>query len=319
MHSMEKKRALLFNLLSVLCWSISPVLVRLVKEYYTVSFQNLFRFVLSVGILWLYVLTTSKAADRRAQLAAVSLKGLKFPIIALFNFMHQFFLVAGIYYLYPGIAALLEESTIIFSVILAFIFFRDERKTIRNPWFKLGLLLTLVGVLLTIGLRSDALGGVTEPEFLKGIVFILISAFAWSAFSLFIRLWVPDVNPALATSIVFSLVVPIFIFTLLLEGPVSWPAAPPRAWAALCASGVIGIGMGYTFYYSSIPSLGLTLVSSLGLLIPLFTGIISFFLFGETMTPLQITGGFVLLCGCYLVTRIRLRNVEDYPKEPLDF
>jgi len=83
------------------------------------------------------------------------------------------------------------------------------------------------------------------------------------------------------------------------------PAVPLSAWIILAVSGVIGIGIAYPCYYQSLKGLGVTLTSSLSLLIPVITAAVSFFMFGEVLSIVQIIGTAVLLVGCLMIVRTR--------------
>src|SRR5262245_53016438 len=61
-------------------------------------------------------------------------------------------------------------------------------------------------------------------------------------------------------------------------------------WLWLSLSGVIGLSLGDTFFFQSLISVGPRLGSLLLSLAPIFGSIIAWLLFGETLSPLQITG-----------------------------
>lgn len=176
-----------------------------------------------------------------------------------------------------------------------------------SPLFLAGLLMAVAGVVLTalpeLVSSAAAEGGGSEA----GIIFVLISSFAWALFSLLIRLWLPDTPSAVTSSLVFTMVIPFFLISMLLSGGpgVLTADVPSNGWLILTVSGIIGIGLGYSFYYQSLKGLGVTLTSSLSLLIPVMTAVISFFMFGEVLSPAQFAGTAVLLTGCYLIARTR--------------
>jgi drug/metabolite transporter (DMT)-like permease len=65
----------------------------------------------------------------------------------------------------------------------------------------------------------------------------------------------------------------------------------------LSLSGVIGLSLGDAFLFQALVSLGPRLGSLLLSLAPIFGSIISWVFFGETLTPLQITGIVLALAG----------------------
>jgi drug/metabolite transporter (DMT)-like permease len=98
--------------------------------------------------------------------------------------------------------------------------------------------------------------------------------------------------------------------SLLLSGSsgILSPDVPVSAWIILTVSGVIGIGLGYAFFYNSLKGLGVTLTSSLSILMPVITAVLSFFVFGEVLSPLQLSGAAVLLVGSLFIVRTRISS-----------
>ena len=305
---MKKSVAMIYSLGSMLCWSISPILIRYVKDYFSVSFQNFFRFAVSILVMWSFTLITIGRRDTAAAIRGIQNPIPKLACIALCNFAHQLFLIKGVYLLLPGLVTIVEESTIIFAVALAFIFIPDERRLITNPCFIAGLVLAVAGVILTAlpEITSSTESASSDP--VLGVLFVLVSSLAWALFSLMIRLWLPSTPAPISSSLIFSLVVPFFLISNLIGAAGGSPGilqagVPVSAWLLLSISGVIGIGLGYSFYYQAIKGLGVTLASSMGLIIPLISMMVSYFVFGETLSAVQAAGTAALLAGCFLIIR----------------
>lgn len=74
-------------------------------------------------------------------------------------------------------------------------------------------------------------------------------------------------------------------------------SAEPSRWIWLGLSGVIGLSMGDAFYFQSLISIGPRLGSLLLSLAPIFGSFIAWVFFGETLTPLQITGILLAISG----------------------
>ena len=307
---MNKFSAMLFSVGSVLCWSISPVLIRYIKDLYSVSFQNFFRFSISIVIIWIFTLVSIGWKKTFLSIRDIQNPVPKLMLIAFLNFLHQFFFVKGIYMLLPGLASILQESSIIFSAVLAFVFFPGERKLILQPLFITGLLLSIIGVVMTTipemtgsMLSADSSAG-------KGVLYILAGSLCWAFFGVLVKLWLPDAPSSVISSLVFTLVIPFFLAGMLLSGSpgVLQANTPASAWLLLIISGIIGIGIAYPLYYKSIKVLGVTFTSSMGLMTPVIAAGISFFILSESLQAVQIAGAGILLAGCYLIIRIRFRT-----------
>ncbi len=296
---------MIYNLASILCWSVSPIMIRFVKDYFSVSFQNFFRFSFSIVILWIFTLATIGWKRTVLYVKGLSYAVPKFLLISICIFAHQLFLTEGVYLLLPGIVTIVEESAIIFAAAFAFIFLPQEREFIMQPKFIMGITIAIAGVVVTT-LPELSKGGTSASTEL-GLIFIFLSSLSWALFSLVIRLWMSDVPSVVTTSIGFSISIPFFLLSMILE-----PGAflfqqdiPLSIWGILAVSGIIGIGLGYSFYYQALKGLGVTLTTSAGLLIPVFVAIISFFVFGERLSPVQLFGSIILLAGCAVVVRTK--------------
>jgi len=309
---MSSKRALslpvsiFFAILASVCWSLSPVLSRMIREYYSVLFQNLFRFGISLLILWVFTLSRLGLKGTRSGLSGVPYLPLKLAGLAVFVFIHQVCYIGAIYRLFPAMASLLSETNVVYTILLAYFMFHDERATIKTRGFRIGLLLALSGMCVIIVSGS----GMRDAEVNAGVVYIIISALGWSLFTVFNRKWIPRVPPSLATSIIFSIDTFLFaLYILVFESGGSYdPGTPLKSWLILSLSGVLGIGAGYTLYFAALPGAGVTVTASLSLLIPLITAAASYLLLGELLLPVQAAAGGVLIAGCYLIVRSRYRR-----------
>jgi drug/metabolite transporter (DMT)-like permease len=302
----RRTKALLMNLGAVLCWSIAPVLIHYVKDWYPVLFQNFFRYLISLIVLWALCLTSLKGRmlSRNIYMAKRLLPYL--AVIAIVNYIFQTSFTWGLYLVLPGVGTLVEQTGIIFNVLMAALFFADERRTLRNPVFVGGMVFAALGAILII-VGAEQFG---QFEFNFGIILITICAASWAIMGAMIRKFVYRLTPIFATATIFSMVTPLFLIThFVVDGfhPIS---APPVIWLLIVISGFVGIGMGHTLYYSAIPVLGLATSAGLNLLIPFLAGLFSYIVFGETFTALQFAGGGALIVGCYLVIRIRFRHIH---------
>jgi drug/metabolite transporter (DMT)-like permease len=322
---LTKSKALFLNLLVILCWSLVPVIVRYTRDFFSVSFQNFFRYAISLLFIWPFFALSRRPPRTRSGFAfrpvlscrpglsgrpaspvRAHIPGLwyKLPVIAAANYSFQIGFTTGLFLVEPTLFVLIQKSGFIFSVILAALFFADERALLRHPGFLAGLLGAAGGVaLIVLGGRDFG-----KLEFSFGVLLILSSALSWSLLSVLVKRWLPTVPTTFALSAVFTLVTPFFLLThLISSGGWAIPTAPPLMWVLLAASGLIGIGIGHFLYYRSVPVLGVALAASLDLLRPFLVGVISFLLFRERLTPLQLAGGLLLLTCSYLVTRLRFR------------
>jgi len=96
--------------------------------------------------------------------------------------------------------------------------------------------------------------------------------------------------------LLFALIYLVVINIILFREPLPFSADSSR-WVWLSLSGVIGLSLGDAFLFQSLVSVGPRLGSLLLSLAPIFGSIIAWAFFGETLTPLQITGIALALAG----------------------
>ena len=96
--------------------------------------------------------------------------------------------------------------------------------------------------------------------------------------------------------IIFALTYLVILNLILFREPIPFSADSSR-WIWLSLSGVIGLALGDVFFFQSLISVGTRLGSLLLSLAPIFASLIAWIFFGETLTPLQITGIVIALTG----------------------
>jgi drug/metabolite transporter (DMT)-like permease len=308
---MTKTKALILNLLVIVCWSLVPVMIRYTRDFFPVSFQNFFRYFISLLVIWpLFALKRRPARVRPGLFLRPGGPGipglaLKLLIIAAANFCFQLGFTASLFLVDPTFVVLIQRSGLIFSVILAALFFSDERALLRRRGFQAGLLGAVAGMVLVV-LGGRELGGIS---FSYGVLLTLMSALSWSLLSVLVKRWLPTVPTTSALVVVFTMVTPFFLVIHLAAGGGRLiPQAPLYMWIVMASSGLIGVALGHTLYYKSVPVLGVATAAGLDLLRPFVVGIISYLLFRERLTSLQLGGGILLLACSYWVTRLRFRS-----------
>ncbi|MGA2976801.1 MAG: DMT family transporter [Spirochaetia bacterium] len=293
------------NLGAVFAWSLAPPMIHSFAGSFPVNFQNAFRYFVALLVLWPAFLLTEQPAPLRTHLALLLGRMRQIVVIALVNYCFQVCYTYSLFLVAPSVMSLLNQTQVIFGVAFAILFFQDERVFIRRPAFLAGLLCALTGVsFVVIGSRTFG-----SPELSIGIVVILASASCWALLGSLLRKWVPDVPPLLSICAVFSVVTPLFIATYALAHhgfPI--PLAPPGQWLILTVSGLLAIGLGHSLFYRAIAVLGVSVSTSIGLITPLISSLISYAAFGDALSLIQLAGAAGLLGGCFLIVLARFRT-----------
>ena len=294
---------LLALVLGILCWSTVPVFIRFLNQYLGNFSQNLFRYLAACALLWVLSLVLF-----RPRLAlGRHLLGLLIPI----GFMccHQLLWVESIRLTSPTTASLLTQFQIVIVGLLAWIFFPAERKAIRSPRFLAGTALALVGV---AGFILSSGGDLRGSAF--GFCVVLLTAAAWSAYTISVKATIRGIHPVVAFTYVSTGVLVFFLVsTPVMDHPGVVLAVPGSVQVALVVSGILGIALAHVFFYTALSHLSAPVCGTALLLVPLLTGTWSFLIFQETLRPAQVPFGILLLAGSALtLTRTEI-PVEGPP------
>jgi len=77
----------------------------------------------------------------------------------------------------------------------------------------------------------------------------------------------------------------------------------PRGWITLAVSALIGIALPYFIWNYGIRQLGSARTSLYSYLVPFFALVVAWLWLGETLTPIQLVGGTLVLAGVLLARR----------------
>lgn len=158
-------RHLLVVLLIVLLWGTNFIAVFVALKSYPPFLLGAIRFALS-ALPWVFFLPRPKAPFKYV---------LAFGV---FNFAMQFgFLFSGIHLgLSPGLASLLLQISVFFSMGLSYLFFKDKPSVMKI----LGSLISFIG----IGIVATHIQGGTT---FIGLLLTLLAAFSWAAGNMFTK------------------------------------------------------------------------------------------------------------------------------------
>ncbi len=279
-------------------WTWTPIFVKLLSFHFDNFTQNFYRYF--AGSLVLIII--SLIFYRKKLFDCLNeIKSFILPAILLFVFQTAF--VAGIYMLTPTVAALISRSSVFFTIIFSFIFFADERRIIKSTSFIFGSFLAIIGVCGVI----IGKGSLYLASFNFGAALMLISSVAWALYTIVMKTRLQKTDPFVSASIIFTLVLPLFLVFALLFGNINniktLSTAPKGIILILFLSGIFCVGMGNVFNYKSIKLIGVVISSNFRLITPFFTAIFSYIIFKEVLTVYQILFGAILLVGCSILMK----------------
>ncbi len=197
-------------------------------------------------------------------------------------------LAALLLYLHPALVAILAAA------------FLHERLTAAKL---AALVIALAGTLLTVG---PAIGGgdaALAPNLLAGLGFAAASA-AFYAVYIIVASWVGRRGDAIPMStVVIASAAAVFLIATLIRGP-QWPGTA-AGWLAVAGIALLSTVLAITLYFAGLERIGPVRASTLSTVEPLCTVILAAWLLDETMAPVQLAGGALILAAAVLIARAR--------------
>lgn len=195
-------------------------------------------------------------------------------------------LVALLLYLHPAVVALLAALLL------------HER---LNAAKLLALAVALVGTTLTIAPALGAQNGGAQPTAIAGIGFAVAAALFYSMY-IIAGAWLGRRAPTLAMStIVIGSAAALFVVVAFIRGP-QWPQTF-AGWIAIGAIALISTVAAITFYFAGLERVGPTRAATLSTVEPVVTVALAATVLGETIAPIQLAGGVLILAAVMLLAR----------------
>lgn len=291
-------------LAATVSWSLTAVFV---KHFAALGIdgdtQNLFRYAAAALGLWVWV---PFVFGREVARAMTQWRIFLLPVAV--NCVFQVIMVSSLYRvtIYPGFMSLLSQSAVLFTTVLAFILFREERPTILSRRYVIGCGLALLGVAGVMLFRQGA-----RLDFGEGVTLILISSFLWAAYTVSMKPVVRQVNPIVAFTVVATYTAAFFLVLAVARSqPMQFFEVGFKGQFLVVLSGVLCISAAHSIYFVAVNKLGVAICGSFLLIQPLLTNMLSALVLSERLTQAQMASGVVLLAGAFLIVRARAAGAQ---------
>jgi len=284
---------------TVVIWSTPSLFQFYLIRYYEPWSQNFYRYLVAFFFVLPFVFLRFRAKGGRLDGAAF----LACLIPSLPNVVHQITQTVALYHMGPGVYAIFGRSTVIFTAILALIFFPEERHVVRQWQFQLGTVLGLIGAVGVVCFQKGWQAGAMP---LRGFAIAFVASFCWALYSVLVKRPSAMLGPVRSFGIVnfitSFLLLPLTIAFGKIETPLHVEA---RVNIILVVSAVTCISLAHVLYYVAIRKVGVALSQTLQLICPAGALGLSALFFGERLTPAQLWSAGLLLLGTFLAMRVK--------------
>jgi len=191
--------------------------------------------------------------------------------------------VALLLYLHPALVALLAAG------------FLHERLT---RWKLAALVLALLGMTLTVAPALAGGAGAASPA---GIAFGVAAAAIYAVYIVTGTRLGRHAAPLAMAAVVIASAAVVFVVAAAWRGP-RWPQ-DAGGWAAVAAIALVSTVAAITLFFAGLERIGPVRASTLSTVEPLFTVALAALVLGETIAPVQLAGGGLILGAVVLLAR----------------
>jgi len=231
-----------------------------------------------------------------------------------FNLLTQICWGAAAVYAEANVIGFVARLAFPFTVLYSFLLFPGERKLIKKPAFWIGGIGTLVGLVLLSAEKLGASGSGGTTIF--GFLLLFLMAVSWGGYSVSVKKQMSSYSSILSFWVISTYTTAgLLLLMILFADFTSFQKMDLQAWTVLSASSLIGITFWHVMYYRALKGVGAIVSDGVLMISPFLTVAGSAYFLGETLSPLQAFGGFVLVCGGVLLVIAHGRAAREEPTD----
>lgn len=182
------------------------------------------------------------------------------------------------------------------AIIMAAIFFKDERDKVKQKNFYIGSILAVIGSLLFV-IYGNKAGG--SSDFLKGALFLGTAIFIQSVQNLVVKNVAKKLHAIVISASTATLSGIIYLTIAIQSGKiVQLSEVSQGLLIGLALAGVYGMLTGMLMAFYIVQKQGVVVFNILQLVIPLSTAIVGYFTLGEKINFIQGIGAIIVVLGC---------------------
>jgi len=276
---------------TMLLWGGTFIAGRMLADSVAPASAAFLRFVIASAAMLIVVQLVEKKLLRPP-------KKLWLPLILLGMtgvFAYNVFFFNGLHHISGGRASLIISCTPLVITIFAAFFLRERLTAVKSC----GVLLSLFGAVTVIS--NGHPGSLFTIGFGPGEKALIGCVLSWSAYSIIGRSVLQTLSPL--SAVCYSSM----IGTLFLAIPAAREGLFSRLstitsvdWTSLAYLGFCGTALGFSLYYQAIKKIGASRAGIFINLVPLFSILLSWLILGESIKPIVLAGGLLILTGVSL-------------------
>ncbi|MHC6179715.1 DMT family transporter [Clostridium sp. JNZ X4-2] len=184
----------------------------------------------------------------------------------------------------------------IFVILLSPIFLKEKLTATKISC----VIIAMAGLFLILNTGSNTAGSYNH---LKGIIYGLLGAVLYASVILMNK-FIKNLSGFETTLIQLIMAAMVLLLSTIYKNNLNTAAISHKAWLFILIVGIVHTGIAYLLYFSSVKELSGQSIAILSYIDPVSALFISSIFLGETMIPIQIIGGILILGSTFLSEKI---------------
>lgn len=224
-------------------------------------------------------------------------------IVSILLSCKMYFFIEGLKYTSSIMASIFSILALPLSILLAAIFYLDERKYFNNVKF---LSTTTISILASIFFIFFGKNQKNSNDFLVGIIFLTIFIIIQAIQNLVIKKITSKIHSLVVSSISATTTGIFFLILALSDNKISeLKNASPLLLASLIFLGIYGTISGSFLSFLIINKQGIVIFNILQLIIPISTAFLGYFILNEKMNLYQIISSLIILTSSFIAIKTK--------------
>ncbi|WP_386697990.1 DMT family transporter [Lonepinella sp. MS14436] len=222
-------------------------------------------------------------------------------LLAVFMTGNMYFFINGLKYTSALAGSIFGILAMPLAIIMATIFFQDERQRAKQKRFYVGSLIAIIGSLIFVFYSNK---NAQNSDFLLGSLFLATAIFIQSIQNLLVKQMARKLHAIVISASTATLSGLLYLMLAIHTNSIEQLQQVSQGLLiGLSLAGIYGMLTGMLMAFYIVQKQGVVVFNIIQLIIPLSTAVIGYFTLGEKINLYQGMGGIIVILGCILALK----------------